>query len=73
MKKDAPIFRKVTVYELLQSEKDVAIYSLIRMEGDFLDQLGFTRDAPITIYQEGHKLVLLRDAVDEKNKDSRET
>ncbi|MBN8852773.1 MAG: hypothetical protein BGO55_03370 [Sphingobacteriales bacterium 50-39] len=73
MKRTTPVFRKVTVFELSQSAKDVVIFTLVRLEGDFLDQLGFTRQAPITIYQEGHKLILLREAVDENNKDCRET
>jgi len=73
MKKGANIGREVTVYELSHQAEDVNSFHLIRLPGDFLDQLGFTRDGSITIYQEGNKLVILREAVHEENKDRRET
>jgi len=73
MRKHANLFRQVTVIELTQPDEAMATFQLIRVEGDFLDQLGFIRDRPITIYQEGYKLVILREAADEQNKDRRET
>jgi hypothetical protein len=73
MMKNADLFRKVTVIELSQPAEAMTTFQLIRVKGDFLDQLGFTRDSPITIFQEGNKLVILREAVDQIANDRRET
>ena len=67
------IFSIVKVYQCLHQQKDIAIFQIIRMDGDFLDQLGFTRGAAITIYQEGNKLVILREPSNNKDTGSRET
>jgi len=72
MKKANIIFRRVTVVEFSQPGKNLTTFQLIRVQGDFLDQLGFTRDGPITIYQEGNKLIILRESLPEKNKGDQE-
>jgi len=72
MKETNIILRRVTVVEFSQPGKDLTTFQLIRVQGDFLDQLGFTRDGPITIYQEGNKLIILRESSPEKDKGSQE-
>ena len=71
LKNGAMIIRRVKVYEFLHQGTDIVAFQMIRIEGDFLDQLGFTKDAPITIHQEGNKLIILRE-VQEKDKEGRE-
>jgi len=73
MKENNIIVRRVIVMEFSQPGKDLTTFQLIRVQGDFLDQLGFTRDGPITIYQEGNKLIILRESSSEKDKGDRET
>jgi len=65
MKKNSQIFREVNVYQLSHSKKSCTSFHLLRAQGDFLDQLGFSRKGPISIYQEG-KMVILKETADEK-------